>query len=203
MGIINGQASFTMAFRRFLSTVLVIAGGCAIAFLLSRQNELLRESRDGMQGGGDSGLFEENIIVSEFTSSCASGHSQLSSSSSLLDTISSHSQHHTDVCRNLGAGRTASSIWRAHFHDILEASILHIDEDRIHQNWTKQLLELVTPEFMARALRTSPGYKDIERIMRIIDKRLHNSSAPPLHVGVFGGSVTEGRVLVLICFIVV
>jgi hypothetical protein len=180
-----------MTYRRFLSTVLVIAGGCAISFLSSRQNELLRESRDGMQGGSD---FEENIIVSDFTSSCASGRSQLSSSSSLLERKSSLSQHQTDVCRNLGAGKTASSIWRAHFHDIFEASILHIDKDRVHQNWTKQLLELVTPEFMARALRTSPSYKDTERIMRIIDEKMTNSSAPPLHVGVFGGSVTEGRV---------
>jgi hypothetical protein len=182
-----------MTYRRFLSTVLVIAGGCSIEFLLSRQNELLRESRDGMQGGSDSGLFEENIIVSDFTSSCASGHSQLSSSSSQLERKPSLSQHQPDVCRNLGAGRTASSIWRAHFHDILEASILHIDEDRVHQNWTKQLLELVTPEFMARALRTSPSYKDIDRIMGIIDEKMNNSSAPPLHVGIFGGSVTEGR----------
>jgi hypothetical protein len=183
-----------MTYRRFFSTVLVIAGGCAIAFLLSRQNELLRESRDGLQGGSDSGPFEENIIVSEFTSSCSSGHSQLSSSSSQLEQKSSLRQHQTDVCRNLGAGQTASSMWRAHFHDILEASILHIDKGRVHQNWTKQLLELVTPELMARALRTSPSYKDIERIMRIIDEKMNNSSAPPLHVGVFGGSVTEGRV---------
>ena len=177
-------------YRRFLSTVLMITGGCAITFLLSRQNELLRESRAGV----DSGLFDENIIVSEFTSSCASGRSQLSSSSSVLERKSSLSQHQTDVCRNLVSGRTASSIWRSRFHEILEASILHIDKDRVHQNWTKQLLELVTPEFMARALRTSPSYNDIERIMRIIDEKMNNSSAPPLHVGVFGGSVTEGTV---------
>jgi hypothetical protein len=146
-----------------------------------------------MQGGRDTGAFEENIIVSEFTSSCASGHSQLSSTSSQFERKSSLSQQHqTDKCRNLGAGQPASSIWRAHFHDILEASILHIDEGRSHQNWTKQLLELLTPEFMARALRTSPSYKDIERIMRITDERMNNSSAPPLHVGVFGGSVTVG-----------
>lgn len=194
MGIIRGRASFTMTYRRFLSSALVMAGGCAIAFLFSRQNELLRETRDGIQGGSVLGLLEDNIIISEFASSCSSGHSQLTSSSSQLERKSSLSQHQTDVCRKLGAGRTASSIWRAHFHDILEASILHIDEGRIHQNWTKQLLEFVTPEFMARALRTSPSYKDIDRIMRIIDEKMNNSSAPPLNVGVFGGSVTEGRV---------
>jgi hypothetical protein len=197
MGIIRGQASFTMTYRRFLSTVVVIAGGCAIAFLFSRQNELLRETRDG----SDFGLFDENMIVSEFASSCASGHLQLSSSSSQVDRKSPLSQHQTEVCRNLGAGRTASSIWRAHFHDILEASIHPMDEGRVHQNWTKQLLELVTPEFMARALRASPSYKDIDRIMSIIDEKMNNSSAPPLHVGVFGGSVTEGRLW--ICCIVV
>lgn len=191
MGIIRRQASCTMTLRGFASTVLVIAGGCAITFLFRSQNELLRESRAGIQGGSDFGLLEANIIVSEFASSCASGHLQLKSSSSQPERKSPPSQHQTDICRNLGDGRTASSIWKAHFHEILEASI---DEGRVHQNWMKQLLKLVTPEFMARALQTTPSYKDIDRIIRIIDKRLHNSSAPPLHVGVFGGSVTEGRI---------
>jgi hypothetical protein len=67
-----------------------------------------------------------------------------------------------------------------------------MDEGRVHQNWTKQLLDVVTPELMERALRTQPGYKDIDRIMRIIDERMNNPSAPPLHVAVFGGSVAEG-----------
>jgi hypothetical protein len=192
MGTIRGQASCTMTYRGFASMVLVIAGGCAITFLFSRQNELLRESRNGIQGGSDFGLLEANIIVSELASSCASGHLQLKSSSSQPERKSPPNQHQSEVCRNLGDGRTASSIWRAHFPEILEASILRNDEG--HKHWTKQLLELVTPEFMARALRTSPSYKDIDRIIRIIDTRLHNATAPPLHVGVFGGSVTEGRI---------
>jgi hypothetical protein len=105
----------------------------------------------------------------------------------------SSGQHQSQLCRNLGAGgQTASSIWRKHIHDILDTSIHPKDEGHIHQNWTKQLLDLVTPELMERALRTSPSYSDMDHIVRIIDERLHNSSAPPLHVGVFGGSVTEG-----------
>jgi hypothetical protein len=142
--------------------LLTVALGCAIGFLFSRQIELLRHYRQGFEGG------RKKRKVSS-------------------------GQRKSQLCRNLGAGgQTASSIWRKNIHDILEASIHPKDEGRIHQNWTKQLLDLVTPELMERALRTSPSYSDMDHIVRIIDERLHNSSAPPLHVGVFGGSVTEG-----------
>jgi hypothetical protein len=171
-----------MASRRHtLQLLAVVAVGCAITFL-TRQNEVLRESR--------------NIgatVRSKPVTFCSSPLPQNASSSAAQNARAKASPStKKSVCRIVGDGRTASSTWRAHLHGLLEASIHPMDEGRVHQNWTKELLDVVTPELMERALRTQSSYKDIDRIIRIIDKRLHNSSSPPLHVGVFGGSVTVG-----------
>jgi hypothetical protein len=164
---------------------LVAVGFAAIVFHTG-QNTGVREAQGSSEFKGASVPFKPVTF-------CSSPLPQNSSSSSSQSTRAAYS-HSTkkSVCQKIGDGRTSASKWRAHLHGILEASIHPFDEGRIHQNWTKELLDLVTPELMERALRTQPSYKDINRIIRIVDKRLHNSSAPPLHVGVFGGSVTVG-----------
>jgi hypothetical protein len=133
------------------------------------------------------------FVPSKPVTFCNSSLPQNSSSSSSSLNAGAADSIKESVCRKLGDGRTAASTWRENLQGILEASIqLPSDPGRVHQNWTKELLDLVTPEMMERALRTQPSYKDIKRVIGIIDKRLHNASAPPLHVGVFGGSVTVG-----------
>jgi hypothetical protein len=169
-----------------LRLLAFVAAACAAKLFHAGQYPMVREAQGSSELKGAS-------VPSKPVTFCSSPLPQNSSSSS----SSSQSARVTystkkSVCQKIGDGRTAASTWRAHLHGILEASIHPFDEGRVHQNWTKELLEAVTPELMERALRTQPSYKDIDRIIRIIDKRLHNSSAPPLHVGVFGGSVTIG-----------
>jgi hypothetical protein len=167
---------------------LVAVGPAAIAFL-TRYNEVLTIESHSIQ------LKDVSAFSKPFTF-CSSPLPQSASSSSSQNTRGKDSPPDStkkSLCQRLGDGRTASSTWSAHLRGILQASIHPMDVGRVHKNWTKQLLDFVTPELMERALRTQPSYKDIDRIIQIIDKRLHNSSSPPLHVGVFGGSVTEGK----------
>jgi hypothetical protein len=187
---VTSDHSFTMTSRRS-SWLLAVTGGCVAIAFVTRQNGLLRETRD-IQGS-----VLKNVAVPSSSRSvtfCSSPLPQNNSASS-RNARTKHSPPDStrkSVCRNLGDGRTSSSMWRAHLRGILEASIHPMDEGHVHQNWTKQLLDVVTPELMERALRTQPSYKDIDRIMRIIDEKMNNPTAPPLHVAVFGGSVTEG-----------
>ena len=178
---------FTMNSHRHhtLRLLALIAVGCAAIVFHTGRNAVVREA----QG---STVLKGASVPSKPVTFCSNPLRQNSSSSSSSQNARATHSTKTSICRKIGDGRTAASTWRAHLRGILEASIHPMDEGRVHQNWTKELLDVVTPELMERALRTQPSYKDIDRIIRIIDKRSHNSSAPPLHVGVFGGSVTFG-----------
>lgn len=96
-------------------------------------------------------------------------------------------------------GQTASSVWRRHLSEILDAAS-HPDEKlKMHlhhssQAWTRELLfHAVQSHWLERSWQTRlPKRQDMLRILTIIDNRMHNSSAPPLMVAVFGGSVAVG-----------
>jgi len=171
-----------MPHRGPIRRVTAIAAGCWLVYQLAVQLALLRDYSSGVNS-------DEVVVAAIPSTSTTPSALPPSSSSSCAESRSSRWDERTPlVCKLLGDGRTPSSIWREHFSDILEASMHPKDPARIHQNWTSQLLEMVNPELLEQGLRTSPSFSDMDRILRIIDARMHNSSAPPLHVAVFGVS---------------
>jgi hypothetical protein len=103
------------------------------------------------------------------------------------------------ICSRFEAGRTPASVWRSHLPEILEAAIGD-EEQRVHQNWLKELLHLVSSgNSMERGLRSAPSMAAMNGVLTKVGERLihinsnsSNSSSSPLQVVIFGGSVTEG-----------
>lgn len=100
------------------------------------------------------------------------------------------------ICQRLQAdGRTVASLWQDHLSQLVDAAMHPDDPQQVHRRWIDQLLRVVPPRLLERSLLASLGAADMKRIVDIIDRRLLNpssSSAPPLLVAVFGGSVAEG-----------
>jgi len=88
---------------------------------------------------------------------------------------------------------SASHLWTTHFADILNASQHPLDPNFVHENWTKSLLASLTPSMLQQGLRTRPSLQALERVLKLIRRRILNPNvSPPLKIAVVGGSVTQG-----------
>lgn len=108
-----------MAKKSLVWGAIAFAAGCALAVIFTRQNELLRESRQGILGES---VYSKNACSSE------------SSHSSSKDGISTQGVDIPLICKHIGDGRSPSSIWRDHTSAIFEAAMHPRDTGRIHQN---------------------------------------------------------------------
>jgi len=91
-------------------------------------------------------------------------------------------------------GQTASSIWRTHLNHILEAATNTTSNGHIHRPWINDLLyHVAQPHQLERSVATRALHQPtVQGILQKLGNRLHNSSAPPLYVAVYGGSVAGG-----------
>ena len=90
-------------------------------------------------------------------------------------------------------GQTASSIWRTHLDQILEAAA-NTTNGHVHRPWINDLLyHVAQPHLLERSVATRALHQPtVQGLLHKLSDRLHNASAPPLYVAVYGGSVAGG-----------
>jgi hypothetical protein len=125
-------------------------------------------------------------------------HKAKAKASSLPSEDDNNNNHNLHLlCSRIPRGITAASVWQRHKEAILQALIHPRDVDRIHTNWTRQLLDLLTPTVLEKSLRSSPtNIQSLQGIYTKLCNRLrrhpNNAAAPPVKIFVFGGSIVEG-----------
>jgi hypothetical protein len=95
-------------------------------------------------------------------------------------------------CQRFRYEQSASALWSSHREAIMNKTNHANDEDGRHRPWIEKLFDTVSPFLLQRGLRNPPNAADTKRVLNIVETKLANSSAPPLYVAVFGGSVVEG-----------
>lgn len=98
------------------------------------------------------------------------------------------------LCTQFPRGIVAASVWKRYQERLLEGLIHPRDAaEKIHFNWTRQLLELLTPTVLDKSLKSFPSSSSLKIIYKKLHARIHNPHKnPPLKIFVFGGSVVEG-----------
>jgi hypothetical protein len=97
------------------------------------------------------------------------------------------------ICSKIPSGSTAASIWKSHKPQIFEALKHPRDVNGLHHNWTKQLLELLTPTILQKSLKSQPHHALFRPLAtKLLQRIRHPESSPPLKILVFGGSIVEG-----------
>lgn len=97
------------------------------------------------------------------------------------------------VCHKFQNGTTTATIWEQ-MKPQLHRALQHVrDPNALHGNWTRQLLDLLTPSQLAKAVRAQPDVRFVRQLLLKLARRMHNpDQSPPLKFLVFGGSVVEG-----------
>ena len=101
------------------------------------------------------------------------------------------------LCTKIPAGKSVESIWKQQFEAIYQASIHPDDSNRVHANWTKQLLTILHPSILKRSIRLLPNnYPTMERMFTQVYHQLNRNDGTrettPIKIFVFGGSIVEG-----------
>lgn len=103
------------------------------------------------------------------------------------------------ICLLIPSGHSAFSIWRRNSEHIFQASMHQYDLTGTHGSWIRNLLQMLPPHVLQRAIRVTPALQygsPWEVVMTKITRKLQNvkdPTVPPVRIAVFGGSVTEGR----------
>jgi len=186
--------------------VVIFLFGCYRFFVVHDEMAKMIMKSELSQGRIESKFysFSSSALLSEFQSQpCTSKPTATRTNAEFL--LSSADDTATTTKRNIfrflkdWQGQTASSVWRRHLSKILEATSHPEEQSKFHlrhssRAWTRELLfHAVQPHWLERSWQTKlPKRQDVLRILTIIDNRMHNSSAPPLLLAVFGGSVAVG-----------
>lgn len=102
---------------------------------------------------------------------------------------------HEILCRNLLSNQpyaSAMSLWRLHENRILQGLIHPQDSHRLHEEWTSDLLEFLTP-LLAYSWKPHTNAHTLKRLKVKLENRLRSPDRyPTIKVLVFGGSIVEG-----------
>ena len=89
--------------------------------------------------------------------------------------------------------QSAGSIWRAHQSQIFTALQHPQDLEYRHANWTRELLQLLTPSVLNKSLRTIPTKVPLSIRQKLGGWTTDSKTTPrPIKILVFGGSIVEG-----------
>ena len=101
------------------------------------------------------------------------------------------------ICSLLPRGRSASSLWKQNLGLIANASrssIFTIEPGDNYPDWLEPLLDFLSTSYLRKGYRQAPLPATYKTVLDIVYNRMQDPvQYPPLHVVVFGGSVTEGR----------
>ena len=118
-----------------------------------------------------------------------------------------HAGAHKGVCgsllgylaRNTDTGHiyTASSVWNDHAQAILNATLRPEEAPNKMQRytqWIQNLFHIMSTDRLRKALHSFPQTAQLQSILNILESKIKNpDTAPPLRIGVLGGSVTSGH----------
>jgi len=109
----------------------------------------------------------------------------------------------TGFCSLLTGGKTASSLWKENLFRIANATRTNVFKPGTplsYPSWIEPLLDFLNPRFLRLGYKNAPLPDQLEEILNIVYKRLQDpANNPPLRIAVFGGSVTQGELLLCVC----
>jgi hypothetical protein len=177
----------TPRYRNLINAGIYISIGFVLSYV-----SLLNQVQDYMSpnegGGGAKNDGSSNLRGSE-------------------DDVKHHDKDDDDVpvglCERL-QGKSAPWLWATSKNDLLQASLLqHFDPNGYHKEWMTAMLQQLSTTDLQKGLLHPPSALDLHGVIKKIEARMlannnnasssSSASAPIVHVGVFGGSVTQGN----------
>ena len=106
---------------------------------------------------------------------------------------------HNSICSRIRRGTLAADLWRRGLPRLVEALQHPRDSQGIHNNWTAELLNLLSPHVLENAIKGFPSMETLRPLFNILSRRIGETSAslslessPLLKMVVLGGSIVEG-----------